>query len=312
MVERGLNRLPHEIWLMISRHLSLGDLAAFHLALPDATYAGILKTLAFPASEELHLMMLLSPLAVTLEIAGEPFATNEPTPGKPSSKPKANEQRMASPSLEAYQPFVGSSAFGSRQVSTTSSAKLACISDLVISYRQVGGRTISCPRPPFITPLHGKQPLEPTNLQLSLSSMADQFPASDRLVLDYAKGLESLLVTSDGEYRLDGEVAFVKFYRRSIFQNLKIQSAVWKTRTWDIELPKEWLKDIVTVFVLVCFSKKEPLTGPEDAVRPIRGAGWHVPGEVEFGYRDISIPLTPRVKEAVDAIEESSDDDVGP
>ena len=128
------------------------------------------------------------------------------------------------------------------------------------------------------------------------------------MVLDYAKGFGSLLVTSDGEYRLHGEVAFVKFYRRSIFQNLKIQSAIWRTKTWDIELPKEWIKDIVAVLVQVCFSKKEPLTGPEDGVPPIRGAGWHVPGEVEFGYRDISIPLTLRIKQAVDAIEESSEE----
>ena len=138
--------------------------------------------------------------------------------------------------------------------------------------------------------------------------MADQFQAGDHLVLDYAKGFGSLLVMSDGEYHLHGEGAFIKFYCRSIFQNLKIQSAVWRTRTWGIELPKEWIKDIVTVLVRVCFSKKEPLTGPEGAIPPIWDAGWHVPGKVEFGYRDISIPLTLRVKEAVDAIKESSDE----
>ena len=62
------------------------------------------------------------------------------------------------------------------------------------------------------------------------------------------------------------------------------------------------------MFVRVCFSKKVPLTGPDNAVVPIRRAGWHVPGEVEFCYRHISIPLTLRVKEAVDAIDESSDE----
>jgi len=58
-------------------------------------------------------MMLLSPLGVTLKIAGEPFATNEPTPLK-LPKQKANEQQMVRTpqSLEEYQPFVRSSAFG--------------------------------------------------------------------------------------------------------------------------------------------------------------------------------------------------------
>ena len=77
MVEPPLNRLPHEIWLMISNHLSPGDLSAFLLALPEVIYAGIHQTLAFPAAEELHLMLLLVPLVITLKIAGEPFATNE-------------------------------------------------------------------------------------------------------------------------------------------------------------------------------------------------------------------------------------------
>jgi hypothetical protein len=285
-MERALNRLPCEIWLIISSHLSLGDLSALYLTLPEAEHVRVRQPLFRPAAEALYSLLLWSPLTVTLKIDGEPYPPAEPSNRKHSKRQAHGKRKAATPrSLPEYQPFVRSGAFGFRKVTTSTTAELPQVSDLAISYRRVGSRTISCARPPFITPRHGKQPLEPTKLQLSLSSV-QSLPGRGSLVLDYAKGDGVLSVTSDGEYRLRGQGVLFDFYDRSIFQNLEIQSAIWRTENRDIELPREWIRDIARVFVRVSFSKK----------KDFRGAVWHIPGHVEFLFRNISIPLTLDVK----------------
>jgi hypothetical protein len=288
-MERSLNRLPCEIWLIISRHLSLGDLSALHLALSEGEHARIREPLCFRAAEALYSLLLRSPLRVTLKIDGEPYPPKEPSDSfKPSTRRRAHGKQKAASlrSLTEYQPFVESAAFGFRQLTKTSTT--GDLPNLVISFRRVGSRTISCPRLPFITPRHGKQPLEPTTLQLVFSSSG--MPADPGiLVLDYAKGDGSLSVTSDGEYRLRGPGVLFNYYDRSVFQNLEIQSAIWRTENRDVELPRVWILDIARVFVRVSFSKKMPLSRrSEDSM----GAEWHTPGNVEFVFRNISIPPT--------------------
>ena len=311
-MEPALLRVPSEMWPIIARDLSLGDLSALDPALSSAQYARVRQALFLPAAEALYSLLLWSPLTVTLKVGGEPEEPRSPRPSKRQAQGK--RKRAARRSLPEYHPFIRSNAFGFRQVSTTSTAaELPRVSDLVISHRRVGRRRIGCPRRPFITPRHGKQPLEPTHLQLSLASTAGQFPPCGTLVLDYAKGDGLLSVTSDGEYRLrgdgvvsrvlpgDGEVT--RFYHRSVFQNLQIQSAIWRTKSRDIELPGEWINDIALVFVRVAFYKTEPLTSPQNAPGPIPEQ--HFPGHVEFAFRNISIPLTLMCKDSNKAVEQA-------
>jgi hypothetical protein len=286
-MEPSLKLIPCEIWLIISRHLSVGDLSALYIALPEGEHVHVRQLLSFLAAEALYSLLLRSPLTVTLKIDGEPYPPKEPSHSRKHSKRRLAEKAASPRSLPEYRPFVGSSAFGFRQVTKTRTTRE--LPTLVISHRRVGSRTISCPRPPFITPRHGKQPLEPTKLQLSFSSSEFQ-PDPGSLVLDYDKGDGSLSVTSDGEYRLRGPGVLFAFYGRSVFQNLEIQSAIWRTENRDVELPTDWITDIARVFVRVSFSKKKPRSGRSG------GAGCHIPGHVEFVFRSISIPPTLDVK----------------
>jgi len=234
---------------------------------------------------------------VTLKVAGEP---EEPSSTTPSNQAQGKEKPATRRSLPVYHPFIQSNAFGLRQVRTTSeAAELPRVSDLVISLRRVGRRTIGCSRRPFITPHHGKQPLEPTKLQLSLSAMAGPFAPCGTLVLKYAKGDEVLSATSDGEYRLGGE-GVSPMAHRSVFQNLQIQSAVWRAKNLRIALPREWIDDIAFVFVSVSFSRQEGQNSPEYATGPIPKL--HIPRQVEFAFRNISIPLTLMCNDSNEAV----------